>query len=77
MEQIYKTLAELVAESIEDYEVRAQLALKRIGRMRYNLQFADRELYNDMYETIEEYINENDLDITMEDIDIEEVFFTI
>lgn len=74
---MYKTLAELVAENIEDYELRAQLALKRIGRMRYNLQFADRQLYNEMYETIEEYINENDLDITMEDIDIEEVFFTI
>ena len=77
METIYRELAQFMAETIEDYELRCQLALKKIGRMRYNLQFADRQLYNEMYETIEEYINDNRLNINIEDIDIEEVFFTI
>lgn len=75
METIYRELAQFMAETIEDYELCCQLALKKIGRNRCSLQQADNSLYNQMYDATEEYIIDNELDIEIDEIDIETIFF--
>lgn len=77
MEQIYKDLAKFMVETIEDYENRAQLALNIIDHNRCSLQQADNSLYNKMYDTAEEFINDNKLDVDIDDIDIETILFTL
>lgn len=75
MELIYRDLANYLAETIEDYEPRLQVALNRIDHNRCSLQQADYQLYSEMVDLVEEYITDNDLDIDPDDIDIETLMF--
>lgn len=75
MELIYRDLARFMAETIEDYEPRLQVALNRIDHNRCSLQQADYQLYSEMADLIEEYISDNDLDIDPDEIDIETLMF--
>lgn len=75
MEQLFRHLAEYISETVEDYEIRVQLALNVIDRDRCSLQFADSRLYDAMYDAISEYIADNELDINPDDIDIETLMF--
>lgn len=75
MELIYRDLAKFMAETIEDYELRIQVALNCIDHNRCSLQQADYQLYSEMADLIEEYISDNDLDIDPDDIDIETLMF--
>lgn len=76
MEQFIRQLAEYISETVEDYEIRVQLALNIIGRDRCSLQFADSRLYDDMYDSVSEYISDNNLPVNPDDIDIEDILFT-
>lgn len=62
-------LKNYIHENVEDFELRAHLAWNRIGRLRCSLDYADSELYDEMYDRAEEYCNENGLDIN--DYDME------
>lgn len=75
MELIYRDLAKYLAETIEDYEPRIQVALNRIDHNRCSLQQADYQLYSEMVDSVEEYISDNDLDIDPDEIDIETLMF--
>lgn len=75
MELIYRDLAKFMAETIEDYEPRLQVALNRIDHNRCSLQQADYQLYSEMADLVEEYISDNDLDIDPDEIDIETLMF--
>ena len=71
----YRDLANYLADNIEDYELRVQVALNCIDHNRCSLQQADYQLYSEMADMIEEYISDNDLDIDPDDIDIETLMF--
>lgn len=71
----YSYLAKFMAENIEDYELRVQVALNCIDHNRCSLQQADYQLYSEMADLIEEYISDNDLNIDPDDIDIETLMF--
>ena len=64
-----------VTERVPDYELRVQLALSIIGRDRTSLQHADRSLYNEMYDAVEEFINDHGLSVSPDDIDLEDLMF--
>lgn len=74
MELIYRELAEYMANNIEDFEVRVQIALKRIDRNRCPLQMADYSLYSEMVDLVEEWANDNDFE-DIDEIDIESILF--
>lgn len=59
-----------VVENVENFEERMSVALARMGRYRESLERADPELYDDCYDAIEEYCEENDI---MYIVDVEEV----
>ena len=58
-----KDLAAFVRNNIEDYEIRLQLALKRMDRMRCPLRMADDGLYDEIMDAISEWCEDNDYDI--------------
>lgn len=64
----------IIFANIEDYEHRLQRALSVIGRMRCPLSQADGELYDEMNEAINEYIEENELSDEI-DFDVEDIIF--
>ena len=75
MEKYYDEIVAYFVENIEDYEERCQRALSIIGKWRCSLEFADRSLYDSMNDYLEEWIEENEYDISAEDIDLEEIFW--
>ena len=77
IERLYNTLIPILQNRIDDYEVRVQHALTVIGNNRCSLQHADWRLYNDIYDVVEEFINDGGLAINADDIDIEELMFTL
>lgn len=72
----YKELVVFVSDRIEDYEERVQLALNLIDHNRCSLQQADGILYSQMYDAVSEFISDNDLSISPDEIDLETVLFT-
>lgn len=67
-----KDLAAFVRNNIEDYEIRLQLALKRMDRMRCPLRMADGELYDEIVDAISEWFEDNEISIDY-DFDFEEI----
>lgn len=57
-----KEIAAYVRNNVDDYEERLQLALNRMDRMRCPLRFADKELYDDICDAIEEWCWDNEVD---------------
>lgn len=75
MEQL-KSVAAYCAANIEDYELRVQLALNVMDRMRCPLWMADERLDNEIRDCIEEWCDDNEVSIDFfDDIDTEEIIF--
>lgn len=49
--------------NIEDFEVRLQLALKRMDRMRCPFRMADGMLYDEIVDAIEEWCDDNEVSL--------------
>ena len=62
-------------ETVEDFDVRVNLALKTMGKMRCSFVYADCGLYDECYDRIEEWFEENGIDTEEECIDVEEIIF--
>ena len=64
------------AEHIDLFQQKEAIALDNIDRWRYPLDHAMPQLYNEMYECIGDWCDENDYAIDyLDDIDVEEVFW--
>lgn len=76
MEKELKEIAAYCAENIEDYELRVQLALNYMDRMRCPLSMADERLYNEMYDCASEWADNHDYSVDFIDgIDVEEILW--
>ena len=58
---------------IEDFECRRELAMSRMDRMRSPLRFVDSSLYNEMYDKLSEWCEDNDFDV--DDFNVEDMAF--
>ena len=56
-----KEVAAYVRNNVENYEERLQLALNRMERMREPLRMADRMLYDEIVEAIEDWCDDNEV----------------
>lgn len=71
-----KEIAAYCAANIEDYELRVQLALGVMERMRCPLNMADAGLYDEMYDCACEWAEDNDYSVDLIDgIDVEDILF--
>jgi hypothetical protein len=52
-------LQEYLKSMIWDYELRAELAMNKMNRMRCSLEYADPDLYEEMYDIVEEWCDDN------------------
>lgn len=73
MTELYKTLNEYCRANIEDYDERVDHALTLIDKWRAPLYQVDNSLYNAMMDMIDEWGEENEINV--EDVDIEELIF--
>jgi hypothetical protein len=69
-----KEIAAYCAANIEDYELRVQVALGLIDRMRCPLSQADPSLYDQMEQYASEWAEENDVELD-EDFDVEDILW--
>ena len=67
-----KELVQYVIDNVDDFGKRYQKALTKIDRMRCPLRMADSNLYNEIYDTAEEWCSDNDDNI--DNYDIDEIF---
>lgn len=58
-----KEVAAYVRNNVEDFEVRLQLALKRMDRMRCPFRMADGMLYDEIVDAIEEWCDDNEVSL--------------
>lgn len=58
-----KEVAAFVRNNVEDFEVRLQLALKRMDRMRCPLSMADGMLYDEIIDAVEEWCDDNEVSL--------------
>lgn len=58
---------------IEDFECRRELAMSRMDRMRSPLRFVDSSLYNEMYDKLSEWCDENGFNV--DEFDVENIIF--
>jgi len=74
--QALQEMAAYCRRNIEDFEVRVQLALKRIDRMRCPLSMADEYLHDEIWDCIEEWCDDNGYSIDFfDDLDAEDVIW--
>lgn len=66
-------VAEYVSANVEDYFEKVTYALGRMDRFRCPLYLADRALYIEIMDAVDDYCQDNDLD--PDEIDIEEIIF--
>lgn len=79
MEERYQEIKQYCENNIEDFELKYELALNVIGRMRCDLKYADYNLYMEIYDKVEEWFEDYYIlpaDYTCIDIDeiISEIF---
>ena len=58
---------------IEDFEMRRELAMSRMDRMRSPLRVVDTSLYDEMYDKLSEWCEDNDFDV--DDFNVEDMAF--
>lgn len=58
---------------IEDFELRRELAMSRMDRMRSPLCVVDSSLYDEMYDKLSEWCEDNDFDV--DDFNVEDMVF--
>lgn len=73
MDKLYLALAEYCKANIEDFDLRADRALTLIDKWRSPLYAVDNSLYSAMVDMVEEYGEENEVDV--EDVEIEQILF--
>ena len=72
--EMINEIGNYLREQIEDFDVRVNLALKTMDKMRCSLDNADCDLYDECYEKIEEWCEDNDVDTIYQYIvDVEEI----
>ena len=71
--EMINEIGNYLREQIEDFDVRVNLALKTMDKMRCSFGYADSELCDECYDRIEEWCEEHDIDV--ECIDVEEIIF--
>lgn len=69
-----KAIARYCAEDIADYELRVQVAIGLMDRMRCPLSQADPSLCDSMQSCAEEWAEENEVELD-EDFDVEDVLW--
>lgn len=70
---IINEIGNYLRETIEDFDVRVEVALNIMNIMRCPFGYADSELFDECYDRIEEWCEENGIGV--ECIDIEEIIF--
>lgn len=70
---IINEIGNYLRENVEDFDFRVDLALKKMGKMRWSFDYADCNLHNECYDKIEEWYEENGIE--PEYIDVEEIIF--
>ena len=70
---IINEIGKYLRETIEDFDVRVELALNTMDRKRCPFGYADSELCDECYDRIEEWCEENGVEV--ECIDVEEIIF--
>lgn len=60
-------------ETVEDFDVRVEVALNIMDKMRCPFGYADCNLCDECYDRIEEWCEEHDVDVDC--IDVEEIIF--
>ena len=71
-----KAIADYCEAQIEDYELRVQIALGLMDRMRCPLRMADASLYDEMERCACEWAEDNDYSVDfIEGIDVEEILW--
>lgn len=65
-------LQEYLKSMIWDFGLRAELALNNMYRMRCSLEYADPELYEEMYDIVEEWCEDNEVE---NNFDLEELLW--
>lgn len=77
--EIISTLAEYCKNNIEDFELLEALALNNIDRMRCPLSMACPQLDSAMCECIEEWAEDNDMDIDeiWENVSVDDIFWAM
>ena len=74
--EMINEIGNYLREQIEDFDVRVNLALKTMDKKRCSLDHADCDLYDECYEKIEEWCEDNDVDTIYQYIvDVEEIIF--
>lgn len=72
--EMINEIGNYLRESIEDFDVRVNLALKTMDKMRCSFDYADCDLYDECYDKIEEWCENNDVDTIYQYIvDVEEI----
>ena len=67
-------IGKYLRETIEDFDVRVNLALKTMDKMRCSFDYADCDLYDECYDKIEEWCENNDVDTIYQYIvDVEDI----
>lgn len=71
-----KEIARYCAEQIDDYELRVRVALGIMDRMRCPLSMAAPGLYDEMYDCICEWADDNEYSVDFVDgLDVEEILW--
>jgi hypothetical protein len=73
--EMINKIGNYLRETVEDFDVRVELALKTMDRKRCPLDYADNELYSECYDRIEEWCEENGIDTEKDYIDVEDIIF--
>jgi hypothetical protein len=73
MKDVKKDMARYCRQEIWDYDLKCEIALGYIDRMRCPLSMAGINLFDEMQEKIEEYCEDNNLN--PDDFDVEEIFW--
>lgn len=72
--EMINEIGNYLREQIEDFDVRVNLALKTMDKMRCSFDYADCDLYDECYDKIEEWCENNDVDTIYQYIvDVEEI----
>lgn len=74
--EMINEIGNYLRENVEDFDFRVDLALKKMGKMRWSFDYADCNLYDECYDKIEEWCKENGIDTEKDYIvDVEEIIF--
>lgn len=72
-QEMINEIGKYLRENVEDFDVRVNLALKTMDRKRCSFDFVDCDLHNECYDKIEEWYEENGIEV--EYIDVEKIIF--